>query len=374
MTKIRVNVSHLVNNAKIRKEKRNGRDVIVVPSATLPDDVVMNGIRYPAAEIEKSYKSLERTPAPLGHPTRNGAFLSAKDPEGLTMGFIGAWNENVRRENGRVLLDKVIDVEYASQIANGKRVLEAIEKGEAIHTSTGLYGLQVPTVNDAEAKFTISAMVFDHDAILLDEQGAATPEQGVGMLVNKAIADDGTEVTAVNSMLDVYGDELDWAGERLLDAIDRVQRASRWAGLKTKVLSALGIETTTNHQTGAEGAPMDKAQMDELNNKLDGMTDKIATAVGAAVVKAFEPVANALTAMTNAQAAETEAKKTVLVNKVVKANLLGEETAKALPLAALEELVANAKLGTPAAIGRGATPAANTDDGKGTFKAPAATK
>lgn len=334
----------------------------------------MNGIRYPAAEIEKSYKSLERTPAPLGHPTRNGAFLSAKDPEGLTMGFIGAWNENVRRENGRVLLDKVIDVEYASQIANGKRVLEAIEKGEAIHTSTGLYGLQVPTVNDAEAKFTISAMVFDHDAILLDEQGAATPEQGVGMLVNKAIADDGTEVTAVNSMLDVYGDELDWAGERLLDAIDRVQRASRWAGLKTKVLSALGIETTTNHQTGAEGAPMDKAQMDELNNKLDGMTDKIATAVGAAVVKAFEPVANALTAMTNAQAAETEAKKTVLVNKVVKANLLGEETAKALPLAALEELVANAKLGTPAAIGRGATPAANTDDGKGTFKAPAATK
>ena len=28
-------------------------------------------------------------------------------------------------------------------------------------------------------------MYFDHDAILLGEEGAATPSQGVGMMVNK---------------------------------------------------------------------------------------------------------------------------------------------------------------------------------------------
>src|SRR5690606_39194565 len=65
---VRVNVRSVANTAAIRREKRNGRDVIIVPSATLPDNVVMNGILYPAEEIAKSFKGLERTPAPLGHP------------------------------------------------------------------------------------------------------------------------------------------------------------------------------------------------------------------------------------------------------------------------------------------------------------------
>ena len=43
---VRVNIRCLANTAAIRREKRNGRDVIVVPSATMPDDVIMNGIRY----------------------------------------------------------------------------------------------------------------------------------------------------------------------------------------------------------------------------------------------------------------------------------------------------------------------------------------
>lgn len=135
---VRVNIRTLANSAAIRREKRNGRDVIIVPSATLPDDVVMNDILYPAAEIAKSFKSLERTPAPLGHPSVNGKFLSARDPEGLNQGWIGAWNENVRQEGGRVLLDKVIDVAVANQSEGGKRVLAAIEAGDPVHTSTGL--------------------------------------------------------------------------------------------------------------------------------------------------------------------------------------------------------------------------------------------
>ena len=65
-----------MNAAAVRKVKRNGRDLVIVPSATLPDDVVMNGIKYPAGEIEASFKTLERTPAPLGHPIINGKFVS----------------------------------------------------------------------------------------------------------------------------------------------------------------------------------------------------------------------------------------------------------------------------------------------------------
>ena len=161
MSKVRVNVTSRVNAKSIRRERRNGRDVIVVPSATLPDNIVMNGIRYPADEIEKGYKSLEGTPAPLGHPNIEGSFVSASDPEGLVRGFIGAWNQNVRRENGRVFLDKVIDVEFANQTVGGRAVIEAIDKGEPIHTSTGLYGITHPTINDADAKEYMTDMVFD---------------------------------------------------------------------------------------------------------------------------------------------------------------------------------------------------------------------
>jgi hypothetical protein len=183
MTQVRVNVRTLANVKAVRKEKRNGREVVIVPSATLPDNVVMNGIMYPADEIEKGYISLNRTPAPLSHPMINGKFVSASDPEGINIGWIGAWNENVRRENGRVHLDKVIDVERANQSEGGKAVLAAIERGEPVHTSTGLLCNLEAANGDVPYKHIARNLVFDHDAILLDEEGAATPEQGVGMLV-----------------------------------------------------------------------------------------------------------------------------------------------------------------------------------------------
>src|SRR6478752_9396908 len=95
---VRVNVRTLANVNAVRKEKRNGRDLVIVPSATLPDNIIMNGIKYPAEEIAKSYQTLNRSPAPLGHPLVNGKFVSARDPEGLNIGYIGAWNENVRQD------------------------------------------------------------------------------------------------------------------------------------------------------------------------------------------------------------------------------------------------------------------------------------
>ena len=35
---VRVNVRTALNTAKVRREKLNGRDVLIVPSATMPDD------------------------------------------------------------------------------------------------------------------------------------------------------------------------------------------------------------------------------------------------------------------------------------------------------------------------------------------------
>lgn len=358
MPQVRVNIKTTVNKKAIRKERRNGRDVIIVPSATLPDNVVMNGIRYPGDEIEKGYATLERTPAPLGHPTINGEFVSASDPEGLVRGWIGAWNENVRREDGRVFIDKIIDVEHANQSAGGKAVLEAIEAGEPIHTSTGLYGITVPTTNDAEAKFNMTAMVFDHDAILLGEEGAATPEQGVGMLVNHAKTAKGEEVEVVNSSLDWAEEDLNWAGMRLLEAAERVERIGRWESIKDSVLSIFKGAATATNSKGDEAA-MDKAQYDELSGKLDKLAtsfDGIGTQIGEAVANALKPVTDSLTEMQNADKARKEAEKATLVNKVVGTGLLTEAVANTLTMEALTELSAKAGKTTQ----RGAAPIANS--------------
>lgn len=336
---VRVNVTQKVNNDKIKREKRNGRDVIVVQSATLPDDVVMNGIKYPAQEIEAGYKSLENTPAPLGHPMIGNAYVSAKDPEGLNVGWFGAWNANVRREDGRVMIDKVIDVERAEESKLGKRVLEAINKGEPIHTSTGLL-CNLREIDDDEAEFEAYNMEFDHDAVLLDEQGAATPEQGVGMMVN------GERIKVINSRYEENMDEhIDMLGQELMRAMERREDASKWARIKSAVIEAMGLgrENETKSDEVSEMTEVTKEQFDELSAKVNELADGFDKLdFKGALDEAIKPLVEAQNAAKEAAEAEAKEKHNAAVERVVNKGILSEEDAKATPLAVLEKLV-NAK-------------------------------
>lgn len=186
---MRVNLRAAVNAADIRTEMYNNREHLVLPSYTLPDNVVMNGGLYPADEIEKSYKSLEDTPAPMGHPQVNGEYVSAYHPAAINGYYAGAFNRNVRRDGHRVYLEKWVDVEFAKTNAQGQALLAAIKDKQPIHTSTGVLLEPEPVTNaSAGYKWIARNMRFDHDAILINETGAATPEQGVGLFVNVAEA------------------------------------------------------------------------------------------------------------------------------------------------------------------------------------------
>ena len=375
---VRVNIRTLANSAAIRREKRNGRDVIIVPSATLPDDVVMNDILYPAAEIAKSFKSLERTPAPLGHPSINGKFLSARDPEGLNQGWIGAWNENVRQEKGRVLLDKVIDVERANESEGGKRVLNAIDKGEPVHTSTGLLAMLDAANGEVPYKFTARDIEFDHDAILLDEDGAATPEQGVGMMVNSA----GEEIGVVNSTLTEDAERgVDWALDHLAQALERRERAGILERLKTALFEVLrGQEReqpSTNKSKDEDN--MDKVQFDALSQKVDALSeslkpDALATAIGNVFDAKMKPVTDQLEALQNANKVTEEAELKTLREKIVNSQLMDEATSGELTLNAARALAEKAKPGDSAPIANSGFRLPGTKARKPTFKAPAAPK
>lgn len=347
MKTVRVNVRTTVNNAQIRREKRNGRDVIVVPSATLPDNVVMNRILYPADVIESGYKSLERTPAPLGHPTLNGVYINANDPEAINSSWVGAWNENVRRENGRVFLDKVVDVQRAESTDEGKQLLDAINKGDPIHTSTGLY-LDTEEATHADYDLIARAMVGDHDCFLLGEQGAATPEQGVGVFVNSQ----GDKVPVVNSVVPAQ-DAIDIATEILMDSAEREDRKAKWASMRDILAGA--IKDIFNPNKEADGLNVNQSEESEMDAKeiqamLDAQAEKLMAANTEAVKAAVEPIQKELDQIKANREAEQNAKRDELTAKVVKANLLDEETCKTLDVNALEKLAEKAKPGSAAPI------------------------
>lgn len=197
MSTMQVNITTQVNSASIRRETHNGREHLVLPSYTLPANVVMNGGLYPASEIDKHYMGLEGTLAPLGHPMVDGQFVSAFSAEALNTSHVGAWNRNVKKSGSRVFVEKWLDIDVASRHPDGQRLIdriEAIERGDdvpPIHTSVAVFLERMEANEDqkqAGAEWVAKIESVDHDAILLDEPGAATPEQGVGLMVNADLA------------------------------------------------------------------------------------------------------------------------------------------------------------------------------------------
>jgi len=119
--------------------------------------------------------------------------VSAFSPEGINVGHVGAWNRNVKKSGNRVYIEKWIDTEVAQMSEGGRRLLErleALEKGEdvpPIHTSVAVFLERLDASEEQQtqgAEWVARIHGMDHDAILLDQVGAATPEQGVGMMVN----------------------------------------------------------------------------------------------------------------------------------------------------------------------------------------------
>ncbi|MDY0191050.1 MAG: hypothetical protein RBR22_09985 [Desulfuromonas sp.] len=371
MTKIRVNIRSVVNHASVREELDvNGRMCIVVPSKTLPDDVVMNEIKYPAAEIAKAFNTLEGTPAPMGHPIVRGNYVGVGHPEAYPF-ISGAINRNVKRADGVVTLEKWIDKEYATR--NHPSLIEAINKKQPIHTSTGLTLERIEVANGAGYKYEAHNMLFDHDAILLNEVGAATPEQGVGVFVNSA----GDQYEVVNSVLS------DDSADSTRAAIQAALPEDAWLDDYDETTAVYDTEngvklaqtyTITDGVALLTGEPYNvkrktvwervvaafKPKPVQVENKMDEELKALLTANSDAVAKIAEAVTKLsadVEAVKSAQDAAGEAA-TVAANaamadkRKVVAEKLGEVVANALQGEALD--AAHAKLQTAATVTAGA--------------------
>ncbi|HHZ8310794.1 MAG: DUF2213 domain-containing protein [Klebsiella oxytoca] len=207
MKRNRVNVLTVVNSASnITTETIDGKPHIVVRGITpVVDDIVMNRKLYPAAEIEKAYNTLERNPMPLGHPKVDGKHVSARDVRAVNEYHVGAWLQNVSHEDGKVTGDMYVNRQYAESSEKGKRLINRLDEmiagtnSEPIHISTGLLYSGIAANGESKGKKyneIATNMMFDHVAVLLDEPGAGTPAEGVGIFVNAE--GDEIEIEVVN--------------------------------------------------------------------------------------------------------------------------------------------------------------------------------
>ena len=207
MKRNRVNVLTVVNSASnITTETIDGKPHIVVRGITpVVDDIVMNRKLYPAAEIEKAYNTLERNPMPLGHPKVDGKHVSARDVRAVNEYHVGAWLQNVSHNDGKVTGDMYVNRQYAESSDKGKRLINRLDEmlagsnSEPIHISTGLLYSGIAANGESKGKKyneIATNMMFDHVAVLLDEPGAGTPEDGVGIFVNAE--GDEVEIEVVN--------------------------------------------------------------------------------------------------------------------------------------------------------------------------------
>lgn len=196
-----------INASNISTTTINGQEHYVIRGAVpIVDDIVMNGGLYPAEEINNSYQTMEGKLMPLPHPMVDGKYVSANDPRAINTYHVGAWAQNVSKSGDQVVMDVYINKAVAETKPDGKRLINRLDEmiagtnTDPIHLSTGLLTNKEKKSGESKGKkhsWIARNMQFDHIAILLDEPGAGTPEEGVGMFVNA----DGQEGEVENASL-----------------------------------------------------------------------------------------------------------------------------------------------------------------------------
>ena len=109
-------------------------------------------------------------------------------------------------------------------------------------------------------------------------------------------------------------------------------------------------EETAAQNEGASEMADDKKKIEELETKVNELSEGLAKMVGDAVQNAVKPLVDAQAEMKANQEAKDKAELDGLVNKIVKANIMGEDAAKELTLNVARELAKKAEPGTAAAL------------------------
>jgi len=425
MKTTRVHVLSAVNAGAV--SKAGGRYTVKNVVGAV-DGIVMNGMLYPGEQLAAGAPSLEGKPAPAGHPKDDaGRYISANSGDALLSSYAGAVCKNVRHEGGRTVYDVVVNEAQAKAHPDGAKLVERLDaamngtNAAPIHVSTGLYCKAITANGESLGKKysrVATDIVYDHSAILLNEEGAGTPEQGVGMFLNAAGEAVSVEAVAVGDAFDrrdeglrgwlrkLLGNESELSFEQIRDGLYRglaegawvrevFARYAIWADGTGKLYrqdytvssdgSVAFSGTAQEVREEREYEPVNNLQKDAMKDtliaalnaagiKTEGLTDaQLLTAYNAHVgAAAVAPVQTALDAANaklqtieaNAQAAEKAELDTLAAQLAVNAKGFTAADFAAMGLKRCKELAAAGTLAAPVLPG---SPTGNAADEFATY-------
>ncbi len=168
-----------------RNDRMGGREYLVAPMIMILEGVhegSQGPLLYPAEELKEFPSAWNAKPVVVYHPIRNGAGVSACDPDVITNRGVGLIM-NTRFEDGKLKAEAWIDLERAAIVDD--RVVEAIQKNQVMEVSTGLFTENERTEGDWNGEhYEAIARNYrpDHLALLPDIEGACSIEDGAGFL------------------------------------------------------------------------------------------------------------------------------------------------------------------------------------------------
>lgn len=408
---------HILSTVNASAVSRDGGNYIISGVCGARDEIVMNGALYPAKELAAGVASLEGKPAPAGHPRdKSGRHISALNGEALASAWIGSYCRNARHEGGCTLVDVVVNEAQARAHPDGVKLVERLDAAingqqtDPIHVSTGLLCRMLEVNGQSRGKRyrrVATGIQYDHLAILLNERGAATPEDGVGMFLNS----DGEEVEVENVEAGNEPDDRRYEGltgwiRRLLGnsgdvSFDQItsglasglpegswvrevfERYAVWSDREGKLWRQDYSVSSSDGSVAWTGSPVEVARRVSYEpvatatnqEDTDTVKDKIVAALNAAgitteglddaqLLTAYnslvnKPAADQLAAV-NAKLAEREAAEraaeeaeaATLAKSLAVNSALSEDDLKKLGVARLRELAANSQKAAPVVPGR----------------------
>lgn len=170
-------VTKLSSGAKI--QTYDGRPHIVVPCVAVVEGV-LNGDLVLMEQVARSLQSWNGRPVTVAHPQADGSFVSANEPKtheraiGFTFG--------AKIKNNKLAMDLWIDQQRADRLGHGD-IAAGLMGGRLYEVSVGFF-CEPLAVNGDHAGKQYEAVPTniqpDHLAILVDEKGACSVEDGCG--------------------------------------------------------------------------------------------------------------------------------------------------------------------------------------------------
>ncbi len=185
---------HILSAVNAKNVSKDGGTYLIRDVCGAVDNIVMNGMLYPADQLAAGAKTLDNKPAPAGHPRNSeGAYISATAGEALFTSYAGAYCTNARHEGGRTLVDVRVNAAQAMAHPDGQKLIERLDaaitgtNAEPISVSTGLIAVPVTANGESMGKKysrVATNIDYDHLALLFNEKPAGSPADGVGMFLN----------------------------------------------------------------------------------------------------------------------------------------------------------------------------------------------